>query len=124
MTAWVLGADSGGSGLRVALAAVDPEHPEQGGTTAREPTAPVPTGTVTTGTVTTDPVPTGAHGISAGGLADRLLPAARRLLAAAGEPDGEVAAVCVGAAGMATLGADLRAALPGVLREALGVGPR
>ncbi|WP_323369058.1 N-acetylglucosamine kinase [Streptomyces alkaliterrae] len=106
MTAWVLGVDSGGTGVRVALAAVDAGRPE-------------PVGVV--GPLTADPVPTGPDGISADALSDRLLPAARRLREAVGEPDGEVAAVCVGAAGMATLGADLRATLPGVLRQALGV---
>lgn len=116
----VLGVDSGGSGLRIALARVTPQG-------ARE----------TVGRFgSREPVRTGASGIDAGHLLEQLLPAARSLLAddadaadpaGAADPPGAAAdhgridAVCVGAAGMATLGADLRAKLPGALREALGV---
>ncbi|WP_237322673.1 BadF/BadG/BcrA/BcrD ATPase family protein [Streptomyces sp. JJ36] len=99
----VLGVDSGGSGLRIALAAVDaagtagvPERRDGGG-----------------------PVRTGPGGIDSGHLLEQLLPAAATLLADAG--DGRITAVCVGAAGMATLGADLRARLPGALARELGV---
>ena len=102
---WVLGVDSGGSGLRVALGHPAPDGPPR-----------------QVGTVAVDsPVPTGPRGIDAGALLERLLPAARELLArAAPHATGRVAAVCVGAAGMATLGEDLRARLPQALRDALG----
>ncbi|MFD5692778.1 N-acetylglucosamine kinase [Streptomyces rubiginosohelvolus] len=120
--AYLLGVDSGGSGLRVALGrAGDP--------------GPLAT------TVCAEPVRTGPGGIDAGHLLDQLLPAARELLerasaAASAEirrdarPSGsraddasahEVAAVAIGAAGMATLGERLRAELPGALADALGV---
>ncbi|MEV4435032.1 BadF/BadG/BcrA/BcrD ATPase family protein [Streptomyces sp. NPDC049585] len=95
----VLGVDSGGSGLRIAL--TDPR-------TAGPPltwSSPVPVGV-------------GPRGIDAPGLLEGVLPAARDLLAAAGAA--HCAAVCVGAAGMATLGDDLHAVLPGVLRAELG----
>ncbi|MFI0909646.1 N-acetylglucosamine kinase [Streptomyces abikoensis] len=94
----VLGVDSGGSGLRVALAPAD-------GGSALTWSSPVPVGT-------------GGRGIDAPELLDRVLPAARRLLHEAGSPGCD--AVCVGAAGMATLGDDLHAVLPGVLRAELG----
>ncbi|WP_435881753.1 N-acetylglucosamine kinase [Streptomyces parvus] len=121
--AYVLGVDSGGSGLRVALGR------------AEEP-GPLAT------TVCAEPVRTGPGGIDAGHLLDQLLPAARELLdrasAAApadagsdaaralgtpadGASAGAVAAVAIGAAGMATLGDRLRAELPGALADALGV---
>jgi N-acetylglucosamine kinase-like BadF-type ATPase len=99
---WVLGVDSGGSGLRIALARAGPHG------------APVPHG----GVVVEEPVRTGPSGIDARCLAELVLPAARALLACAGAE--RVAAVCVGAAGMATLGARLRAELPGALAAALG----
>ncbi|WP_243745039.1 N-acetylglucosamine kinase [Streptomyces hainanensis] len=99
---FVLGVDSGGSGLRVALARVTSSGP------------PEPCGSVASG----EPVPTGSAGIDAGRLIARLLPAARELLAKA---DGtRVAAACVGAAGMVTLGGRLRAELPGALADGLG----
>ncbi|WP_432006260.1 N-acetylglucosamine kinase [Streptomyces parvus] len=121
--AYVLGVDSGGSGLRVALGR------------AEEP-GPLAT------TVCAEPVRTGPGGIDAGHLLDQLLPAARELLdrASAAAPTdagsdaaralgapadgawaGAVAAVAIGAAGMATLGDRLRAELPGALADALGV---
>ncbi|MCS0636952.1 ATPase [Streptomyces sp. LP05-1] len=103
---WVLGVDSGGSGLRVALA-------RTGRSGGPEPVSEV------LGSVPAEPVPTGTGGMDAGELLARLLPAARELLAVAGA-DAPVAAA-VGAAGMATLGDELRAVLPGALREALGV---
>lgn len=99
---WVLGVDSGGSGLRTALARPGPGAPEPVGRTSSP-----------------DPVRTNAAGIDAGHLLEQLLPAARSLLETAG--GGRVDTVCVGAAGMATLGEGLRATLPSALAEALGV---
>ncbi|MGW6460530.1 N-acetylglucosamine kinase, partial [Streptomyces sp. NPDC055078] len=96
----VLGVDSGGSGLRVALAdALDPARSE----TLRSH----------------EPVRTGAGGIDPGHLLEQLVPMARALLADAG--GGTLAAVAVGAAGMATLGGRLRAELPAALDASLGV---
>ncbi|MFC9185158.1 N-acetylglucosamine kinase [Streptomyces globisporus] len=111
--AYALGVDSGGSGLRVALGRVGEPGP-------------------LASTVCAEPVRTGPGGIDAGHLLAQLLPAARELLdrapadaAAGARSDGasahEVAAVAVGAAGMATLGKRLRAELPGALADALGV---
>ncbi|WP_346777179.1 BadF/BadG/BcrA/BcrD ATPase family protein [Streptomyces sp. HNM0575] len=102
---WVLGADSGGSGLRVALADA-----------ARPGSTPEAAGTVTS----SEPVRTGADGIDAEHMLAQLVPAARRLLADAGARGAGLAAVCVGAAGMATLGAGLRATLPAVLAREFG----
>ncbi|WP_307815628.1 BadF/BadG/BcrA/BcrD ATPase family protein [Streptomyces sp. 7-21] len=102
--AWVLGVDSGGSGLRVALA-------RAGASGEPEPRGEAPAA---------DPVPTGGSGIDAEALLSRVVPAARELLGRAGAGE-RVDAVCVGAAGMATLGDDLRAVLPGALAAALGV---
>ncbi|MER6996076.1 BadF/BadG/BcrA/BcrD ATPase family protein [Streptomyces sp. NPDC000410] len=109
---WVLGVDSGGSGLRVALA--------RAGAPSRATT-----------TASREPVRTGPGGIDAAHLLEQLLPMARALLERAGEagPGGEaapggsfgLAAVAIGAAGMATLGDELRAVLPTALEEALGV---
>ncbi|MEU6841188.1 BadF/BadG/BcrA/BcrD ATPase family protein [Streptomyces sp. NPDC046716] len=99
----VLGVDSGGSGLRVALAPAD--GPAEA-TTA----------------VSRTPVRTSAAGIDAADMMDQLLPMVRSLLADAGAPTDAPAAVAVGAAGMATLGDDLRAALPDAMRRELGVG--
>ncbi|MFE9014750.1 N-acetylglucosamine kinase [Streptomyces cyaneofuscatus] len=110
--AYVLGVDSGGSGLRVALGRVDTDGPLF--------TA-----------VCAEPVRTGAGGIDAAHLLEQLLPAAAELLERAGTGGaadssgqvalGQVAAFAIGAAGMATLGGRLRAELPGALAEALGV---
>lgn len=106
--AYVLGVDSGGSGLRVALGRVE---------------LPGPLST----TLCAEPVRTGPGGMDAGHLLDQLLPAARELLVRAsastmgGAPTGEVAALAIGAAGMATLGDRLRSELPGALADALGV---
>lgn len=103
---WVLGVDSGGSGLRIALALA-------GGDGGR----PEPRGSLTT----REPVRTGEAGIDADHLLDQVLPAARALLAKAGAGAGErIDAVCVGAAGMATLGGQLRARLPAAVTGALG----
>lgn len=92
---WVLGVDSGGSGLRVALASAgDLTRPET--------------------TVSREPVRTGAAGIDAGHLLEQMLPMARELLARVGDRGPGVprlSTVAVGAAGMATLGDGLRAEL-------------
>ncbi|MCU4745943.1 MULTISPECIES: N-acetylglucosamine kinase [unclassified Streptomyces] len=101
---WVLGVDSGGSGLRIALAGVT-------GSGAVEPGWE---------TVTDGPVRTGGAGIDAEQLLERVLPATRSLLTRAGAA-ARVTAVCVGAAGMATLGADLRERLPAALEREFGV---
>lgn len=98
---YVLGVDSGGSGLRVALGGLD--H-------ASDRPAPVSS---------QEPVRTGTRGIEAGHLTQQLVPMARELLARAG--GGRITAVAIGAAGMATLGEDLRAELPSALHRALGV---
>ncbi|MFF3093315.1 N-acetylglucosamine kinase [Streptomyces cyaneofuscatus] len=125
--AYVLGVDSGGSGLRVALGRVDTDGP-------------------LFTTVCAEPVRTGAGGIDAAHLLEQLLPAAAELLeraggggtggspggvggagnapghlGGAGGSPGQVAAFAIGAAGMATLGGRLRAELPGALAETLGV---
>lgn len=97
---WVLGVDSGGSGLRVALAPAD--------ALSRART-----------TVSREPVRTVTAGIDPAHLLDQLLPMTRELLKTAGDPD--LAAVAVGAAGMATLGDGLRAELPDALKRELGV---
>ncbi|MDX3630597.1 BadF/BadG/BcrA/BcrD ATPase family protein [Streptomyces europaeiscabiei] len=94
----VLAVDSGGSGMRVALA--------RGTDVLGGPTA------------SGEPVRTGARGIDAGHLLERLLPLARRLLDDAGCE--HPAAVAVGAAGFATLGEQLRAELPSALSRELG----
>ncbi|MGP4115141.1 N-acetylglucosamine kinase [Streptomyces sp. 4N509B] len=101
---WVVGVDSGGSGLRVALARLDadglPVH--------------------AAGATCAEPVRTGGEGIDAEHLAGQVVPAVRALLQQAGE-EGRLEAVCVGAAGMATLGGQLRARLPAALADGLGV---
>lgn len=100
---FVVGVDSGGSGLRVALGEIDEERP------------------VST-TVCSEPVRTGPGGIDADHLLEQLVPAVRELLGR--EPAGGahgIAALAIGAAGMATLGERLRAELPGALAAALGV---
>ncbi|MEU6660308.1 BadF/BadG/BcrA/BcrD ATPase family protein [Streptomyces sp. NPDC046821] len=118
--AWVLGVDSGGSGLRVALAeagdvalAEDGDEAGDRRDLARPETA-----------VSREPVRTGASGIDAGHLLEQLLPMARELLGRVAGPGADVPAVhavAVGAAGMATLGDALRAELPGALAAELGV---
>ena len=105
---WVLGVDSGGSGIRVALARV---RDGDGGGTSLVRVADVSSG---------EPVRTGPSGIDAAHMAALLEPAVRGLLDRAGA-EGGPAAACVGAAGMATLGDGLRAGLPGFLRETFGV---
>ncbi|MET9624146.1 BadF/BadG/BcrA/BcrD ATPase family protein, partial [Streptomyces sp. NPDC006464] len=104
----VVGVDSGGSGLRIALAEAS--------------------GGRVLGTVSSrEPVRTGPGGIEAAHLLAQVLPAVQTLRAGASGGDagpsgtGTVVAVAVGAAGMATLGDELRAELPGALERALGV---
>lgn len=102
---WVLGVDSGGSGLRVALA----DTSDIGRTQTAE---------------SREPVRTGPAGIDAAHLLEQLLPMARRLVDGAGHTAASpvtIGAVAIGAAGMATLGDDLRARLPAALERALGV---
>ncbi|WEH32172.1 BadF/BadG/BcrA/BcrD ATPase family protein [Streptomyces sp. AM 4-1-1] len=106
---WVLGVDSGGSGLRVAL-----------GPVAGSGDGDVPV--VTAGCA--EPVRTGPSGIDAGHLLAQLLPAVAELRTearGAGHGEVPVVAAAVGAAGMATLGDRLRAELPAALENALGV---
>ncbi|WP_443072201.1 N-acetylglucosamine kinase [Streptomyces sp. WMMC1477] len=98
-----LGVDSGGSGLRVALTEVGADRP-------------VPLGRV----VTAPPVPTGPEGLDAEVLLRQVLTAARALRSDAGRAGDRIEAVCVGAAGLASLGTDLRGLLPEALSEALG----
>lgn len=97
---WVLGVDSGGSGVRVAVARAD-------GAAAARPA------------VSGRPAVVGARGIDAADLLGLVLPLAKELLTESGAAG--LTAVCVGAAGMASLGDDLHAVLPGALAEAFGV---
>ncbi|MGO4429122.1 hypothetical protein AB4Z54_62935, partial [Streptomyces sp. MCAF7] len=112
---FVLGIDSGGSGVRVALARADAPYggdgdggEERGGGGGDGPAS----GLTWSSSVPT-PAVVGDRGIDADSLLARVLPAARALLREAGAD--RVAAVCVGAAGMASLGDDLRAKLPEAL---------
>ncbi|MBB0245670.1 ATPase, partial [Streptomyces alkaliphilus] len=76
-------------------------------------------------TVTGPPVRTGGEGIEAADLAARVVSAGRELLARAGaDHDPVPAAVCVGAAGFATLGAGLRRELPRLLAAGFANGGR
>ncbi|WP_419993268.1 N-acetylglucosamine kinase [Streptomyces boninensis] len=136
---WVLGVDSGGSGVRVALARAEdgteaaakasadaaagsagaapgsPARIAASGGPARTATSGDPARTAASGS----PAVTGPAGIDADSLLAQLLPLAEKLLGEAGAT--KVTAACVGAAGMASLGDDLRARLPGQLQRALGV---
>ncbi|MEV5595485.1 BadF/BadG/BcrA/BcrD ATPase family protein [Streptomyces sp. NPDC052496] len=98
----VLGVDSGGSGLRIAVARADERD-------AR------PLASYTS----QEPIGTGPNGMDAHQLLKQLVPAAQDLMRDTGA--GRFDAVCVGAAGMATLGTELRAELPGALAETFGV---
>ncbi|WP_063779726.1 BadF/BadG/BcrA/BcrD ATPase family protein [Streptomyces sp. AcH 505] len=111
VVSWVLGVDSGGSGLRFALAVTAASAPDSG-------TGAVPEAAAVTATA--EPVRTGPSGIEARHLLDQLLPAVDTLLARVGADTG-LSAVAIGAAGMATLGDELRAELPAALERALGV---
>ncbi|MDT3399162.1 ATPase, partial [Streptomyces sp. B1866] len=102
----VLGVDSGGSGVRVAVAR------RTGGPGAYRTGEPVTWSCP-------DPAAVGGRGIDAAGLLARVVPAARALLREAGVR--RLDAACVGAAGMATLGDDLRVTLPGALAREFGV---
>ncbi|MFH8985486.1 N-acetylglucosamine kinase [Streptomyces varsoviensis] len=97
----MLAVDSGGSGVRIAVARADLDAPAR---TWHTP----------------DPVATGDAGIDARAFLAHVLPAARRLLREAGAERADAA--CVGATGMASLGDDLRETLPAALRAELGVG--
>ncbi|MER5350912.1 BadF/BadG/BcrA/BcrD ATPase family protein [Kitasatospora sp. NPDC002551] len=102
---WIAGADVGGSGIRVALA---PDRWPEGLAGARTAELAAPAR-----------VSAPAGGLDARALLDRLLPALQGL--AAGLPDGaRIGAVAVGATGMALLGRDLAARLPGPLARATG----
>ncbi len=126
----VLGIDSGGSGVRVGVARAD----AYGGSAAQNPPSgsppPMPSTPPMSSTPmgwpsppltwsSSTPVVVGDRGIDAEDLLARVLPAARELLREAGAR--RLGAVCVGAAGMATLGDDLRARLPDALADALDV---
>ncbi|MFG2111992.1 N-acetylglucosamine kinase [Streptomyces sp. NPDC048718] len=116
----VVGVDSGGSGLRIALALVRTgERPGTGSGTGAD----TGVGTVAPEVVETvssrEPVRTGPGGIDAGHLLQRVLPAVEAMRRRAG--GGPIGAVAVGAAGMATLGDRLRAELPGAFAHAWGV---
>ncbi|MFF0183404.1 N-acetylglucosamine kinase [Streptomyces sp. NPDC005244] len=114
----MLAVDSGGSGLRAVLAAHGAPYDAEvaagrGGLTLAPPIAlsdPLTSG---------EPVRTGPRGISAGHLLEQLLPMARRLMNEAGAV--RLGAVAVGAAGLATLGDELRDELPAELERELGV---
>ncbi|MFJ8309916.1 MULTISPECIES: N-acetylglucosamine kinase [unclassified Streptomyces] len=97
---WVLGVDSGGSGVRFALRRTEP-------------------GARAEVIVSKEPVRTGPAGIDAGHFLEQLLPAAEELRLRTGA--GRIVAAAVGAAGMVTLGDALRAELPGALARSLGV---
>ncbi|MEV0261904.1 BadF/BadG/BcrA/BcrD ATPase family protein [Streptomyces sp. NPDC050617] len=98
----VLAVDSGGSGVRIAVARADLDGPVR---TWHSP----------------DPVATGEAGIDARAFLAQVLPAARDLLREAGaDRTDRLDAACVGAAGMASLGGDLRKVLPDALRAELG----
>ncbi|MFT9472571.1 N-acetylglucosamine kinase [Streptomyces sp. Mo3] len=124
----VLGIDSGGSGVRVAVARADApgvrgagaRADAPGGSAEQPPTWPSPpTWSSPLTWSSSTPAAVGDRGIDAESLLARVLPAARELLREAGAR--HLGAVCVGAAGMATLGDDLRARLPDALADAFGV---
>ncbi len=102
MSGHVLGVDSGGSGLRIAVARADEGD-------AR------PLASYTS----QEPIGTGPRGMDAHQLLKQLVPAAQDLMRDTGAR--QLDAVCVGASGMASLGDDLRAELPAALAEAFGV---
>ncbi len=97
---WVLGVDSGGSGLRCALA---PAH-GQGPPAARA--------------ASERPVRTGPGGLDAEDLIARLRPMLAELTARAGA--GRIRCAAIGAAGMASLGERVRAVVPGWLADGFG----
>ncbi|MCQ4083326.1 ATPase [Streptomyces sp. RB6PN25] len=102
---WVLGVDSGGSGLRFVLVRL------YGDATVREIAA----------TAADAPVRTGAGGIDADHLLALLRPAVEAAMADTGAD--RLSAAAIGAAGMASLGTALRERLPAALHTAFGVPP-
>lgn len=94
-----LAVDSGGSGLRVVVGTAE------GGPLARR--------------ASDDPVGTGDRGIDPEHFMARLVPLVRSLTAETGPV--RLTAAVVGAAGLASLGAGLRAELPGALAREFGV---
>ncbi|OUD02387.1 N-acetylglucosamine kinase [Streptomyces swartbergensis] len=94
-----LAVDSGGSGLRVVV-----------GTAERGPLA---------SRASDEPVRTGDRGIDPEDFMARLVPLVRALTAEAGPV--RLTAAVVGAAGLASLGAGLRAELPGALAREFGI---
>ncbi|MFJ8635764.1 N-acetylglucosamine kinase [Streptomyces sp. NPDC093568] len=94
-----LAVDSGGSGMRVVVGTVD-----RGALARRE---------------SREPVRTGDRGIDPGHFMEQLAPMVRASAAEAGV--GRLGAVAVGAAGLASLGAGLRAELPGALEREFGI---
>ncbi|MFJ5304831.1 N-acetylglucosamine kinase [Streptomyces sp. NPDC088350] len=94
-----LAVDSGGSGLRVVV-----------GEVGRRASGPLVSG---------EPVRTGARGIDAGHFMERLVPMVRSSVGGAGV--GDIGTAVIGAAGLATLGDELRDALPGALAREFGV---
>ncbi|WP_394807272.1 N-acetylglucosamine kinase [Streptomyces asiaticus] len=127
----MLGIDSGGSGVRVGVAranayggsaAQNPltgSPPPMSSTPLRWSSPPRGSSSAPLTWSSSTPAVVGARGIDADDLLARVLPAARELLREAGAR--RLGAVCVGAAGMATLGDDLRARLPDALADSLGV---
>ncbi|MBV9022815.1 MAG: ATPase [Streptomycetaceae bacterium] len=100
---WVLGVDSGGSGLRFALVRLSDDM------TGREIVA----------TATDEPVRTDMTGIAADHLLTLLRPALKDAMTDGGAA--YLTAAAIGAAGMASLGTALRERLPAVLRTEFGV---
>ncbi|MCB5183298.1 BadF/BadG/BcrA/BcrD ATPase family protein [Streptomyces antimicrobicus] len=100
----VVGVDVGGTGVRTALARLDPQGRPR---VVAEVERPVP-------------ARTGPRGIDAEALLETLLPGLDVVLRRGGARS--VAAVAVGATGMASLGADLAERLPGPLSARCGTG--
>lgn len=123
-TSFVLGIDSGGSGVRVALAPTGSAHAALRAA-SRGTGGPDGTGAAAAaGSLTfrsASPATVGERGIDADSLLGRVVPAVTELLERAGGRRPRLVAACVGAAGMATLGDDLRARLPVGLARAFGV---
>ncbi|MFJ3905473.1 N-acetylglucosamine kinase [Streptomyces sp. NPDC090025] len=122
--AFVVGVDSGGSGLRIALAEAGSgtgsgagAGVDEGGTGPAAGADAVRVAVLET-VVSRGPVRTGPGGIDAGQFLDLVLPAVAAMTGRAG--GGRIVAVAVGAAGMATLGDRLRAELPDAFAAAWG----
>ncbi|MFD9493972.1 N-acetylglucosamine kinase [Streptomyces sp. NPDC060005] len=114
----VLAVDSGGSGLRAVLAAHGTAY-DAGTTAGREGLTAAEPIALSDPLTSWEPVRTGPRGISAAHLLEQLLPMAGRLMDDAGAV--RLGAVAVGAAGLATLGDELRDELPAALERELGV---